>query len=93
MASPYRSRCLKKPSHKRGGHITRPKEQGCTCGTLVLSVPKKKRNCLGTRCFCAKMPFLRLPLVKFSHVAVLHIENFTFGIHKNAYFIPKNRST
>ena len=39
------------------------------------------------------MSFLRLPLVKFSHVAVLHIENFTFGIHKNAYFIPKNRST
>gem|GEM_PF-2054101 len=50
-------------------------------------------NCLSPPCFCAKMPFLRLPLVKFSHVAVLHIENFTFGIHKNDYFIPKNRST
>jgi len=39
------------------------------------------------------MAFSRLPLVKFSHVALLRIENFTFGIHENAYFIPKNRST
>ncbi len=39
------------------------------------------------------MSFLPLFLQKFSHVAVLRIENFTFDIHENAYFIPKNRST
>ncbi|GEM_PF-623962 len=39
------------------------------------------------------MAFLPLFLQKFSHVALLRIENFTFDIHENAYFIPKNRST
>ncbi len=39
------------------------------------------------------MAFSSLSLVKFSHVALLRIENFTFDIHENAYFIPKNRST
>ena len=32
------------------------------------------------------MPFLRLFLLKFSHVAQLRFKNCSFNIHKNAYF-------
>ncbi len=39
------------------------------------------------------MAFLPLFLQKFSHVALLRIENFRFNRNKNAYFIPKNRGT
>ncbi len=50
-------------------------------------------NCLGAHSFCHKMSFLRLFLLKFSHVALLRIENCIFNIHKNADFLPENRST
>ncbi len=45
-------------------------------------------NCLGTHYFGQKMPFLRLFLLKFFHVAQLRFKNCSFNIHKNAYFLP-----
>ncbi len=59
---------------------------------MICVVLNKKSNYLGRADFCHKMPFLRLFLLFFYHVAQLRFKKNSFNIHKNAYFLPKNRS-
>jgi len=50
-------------------------------------------NCIGRADFCHKMPFIAPVFAIFLSRSLATLQKNSFNIHKNAYFLSKNRST